>query len=243
MVDCQPLGKLIKDTGYQLRIKIVPALSDNYMHLFWSFPMHCFPEKKLKTNEESIQKTHSQLAFPRQAFYREFHSKLCDNSSLQNPLEMVATWYFFLWKLIFSRGFRHVRWAFQLWPRYLVINPKTKEAVAWWNKRELGKTSINTNTHKQRNFGEVSGLFTVNFSSWVCVFHFWILFFGANKSSWNFVCFSMFLPCFIYGFLSFQHIFSEPRVLGVLFYRRRWRWILWKVPRSCNSVAPWRSLS
>ena len=34
MVDCQPLGKLIKDTGYQLRIKIVPALSDNYMHLF-----------------------------------------------------------------------------------------------------------------------------------------------------------------------------------------------------------------
>jgi hypothetical protein len=38
MVHGQPLGfSFIKDTGYQLRIKIVPALSDNYMHLFWSF--------------------------------------------------------------------------------------------------------------------------------------------------------------------------------------------------------------
>jgi hypothetical protein len=66
--------------------------------------LHCFPEKKLKTPEESIQKTHSQLAFPRQAFYETF-THFYVTKPLQNPMEMVATWSFFLWKWVFQPWF------------------------------------------------------------------------------------------------------------------------------------------
>ena len=126
--------------------QIVPALSDNYMHLFWSFLnalLHCFPEKKLKTHEESIQKTHSQLTFPRQAFYETF-THFYVTKPLQNPMEMVATWSFFSLEMGFSsRGFNDMSKRFFFQRLAQVFGHQSQDQGSCGLVKSLGNLGMN----------------------------------------------------------------------------------------------------